>query len=260
MVGKDPDTGKYWRQEEKGKTEDEMVGWPHRLNGHEFAQVPGDGEGQESLARCSPWGCKQCGTTEQVTLHHWAPRLKASSTAASISIITDGPHLLALNCAQVTKVWSSQLQEFSPRPQRYGGAQGPEFNPRTWERSRYIAKRHWLSQRTSADPGLGRKRATKRPHGEGTAQTRDPPACSPFLWASGTQRLDSCCRLRQNLSLAGALLSQASVWRPASRLRPAPHGYNPTPGPVLLSQHTGKNGASLPPWSILIPASPLDWP
>ena len=52
-------SGKDWRQEEKGSTEDEIVGWHHRLNGHEFEQAPGDGEGQGSLACCSPWGRKE---------------------------------------------------------------------------------------------------------------------------------------------------------------------------------------------------------
>ena len=56
LIGKDPDAGRDWRQEEKGMTEDEMVGWDHQLNGHEFEQAPGDGEGQGSLACCSPWG------------------------------------------------------------------------------------------------------------------------------------------------------------------------------------------------------------
>ena len=45
-------------------TEDEMVGWHHQLNGHESEQTPGDGEGQESLVCCSPWGCKESDTTE----------------------------------------------------------------------------------------------------------------------------------------------------------------------------------------------------
>jgi len=49
-----------------GKTEDEMVGWHHRLNGHEFEQAPGDGEGQGSLACCSPWGHKESDMTEQL--------------------------------------------------------------------------------------------------------------------------------------------------------------------------------------------------
>ena len=55
LTGKDPDTGKDWKQEEKGMTEDEMVGWHHRLNAREFEQTPGDSEGQGSMAFCSPW-------------------------------------------------------------------------------------------------------------------------------------------------------------------------------------------------------------
>ena len=55
LTGKDPDAVKDWRQEEKGTTEDEMMGWHHRLNGYVFEQAPKDGEGQGSLACCSPW-------------------------------------------------------------------------------------------------------------------------------------------------------------------------------------------------------------
>ena len=54
LIGKDPDPGKDWRQEEKGKTEDEMVGWHHQLNGHKFGWTPGVGIGQGGLACCSP--------------------------------------------------------------------------------------------------------------------------------------------------------------------------------------------------------------
>ena len=64
LIGKHPDAGNNWRQEEKGTTEDEMVGWHHRLNGHEFEQTLGDDEGQGSLACCSPWGSKELDTTE----------------------------------------------------------------------------------------------------------------------------------------------------------------------------------------------------
>ena len=64
LIGKDPDAGKDWRQEQKRMTEDEMVGWHHRLNGHEFEQAPGDGEGQGSLECYSPWGHKELDTTE----------------------------------------------------------------------------------------------------------------------------------------------------------------------------------------------------
>ena len=56
LIGQDPDAGKDWRQQEKGTTNDEMVGWHHQLNGHEFEQVPGDAEGWGSLACCNPWG------------------------------------------------------------------------------------------------------------------------------------------------------------------------------------------------------------
>ena len=62
---KDPNAGKDWRQEEKETTEDKMVGWYHRLNGHEFEQAPGNGEGQGSLACCSPWDHKELDATEQ---------------------------------------------------------------------------------------------------------------------------------------------------------------------------------------------------
>ena len=54
------------RQEEKGPTEDEMVVWHHHLNGHESEQTLGDGEGQGSLACCSPWGCKESDTAERL--------------------------------------------------------------------------------------------------------------------------------------------------------------------------------------------------
>ena len=66
LTRKDPDAGKDWRQEEKEMTEDEMVGWHHQLNGHEFEQAPGDGEGQGSLECCSPWGHKESDATEQL--------------------------------------------------------------------------------------------------------------------------------------------------------------------------------------------------
>ena len=66
LIGKDPDAGKDWRQE-KGTTEDEMVGWHPWLNGHEFEQVLGDEEGQGSLVCCSPWGHKELDLTEQLS-------------------------------------------------------------------------------------------------------------------------------------------------------------------------------------------------
>ena len=61
---------KDWGQEEKGATEDEMVGWYHWLNGYEFEQTLGDSEGQGSLAYCSPWGCKELNMTWQLNNHN----------------------------------------------------------------------------------------------------------------------------------------------------------------------------------------------
>ena len=66
VIGKDPDDGKDWRREEKGMTEDEMVGWHHRLDGCEFEWALGVGDGQGELACCSQWGRKELDTTEQL--------------------------------------------------------------------------------------------------------------------------------------------------------------------------------------------------
>ena len=64
LIGKDPDAGRDWGQEEKGTTEDEMAGWHYRLNGHGFRWIPGVGDRQGGLACCSSWGCKESDTTE----------------------------------------------------------------------------------------------------------------------------------------------------------------------------------------------------
>ena len=71
LIWKDPDAGKDWRQE-KGTTEDEMVGWHHWLNRHEFEQAPGVGDGQGGLSCCSAWDCKELDTTEWL---HWTDLL-----------------------------------------------------------------------------------------------------------------------------------------------------------------------------------------
>ena len=63
LIGKDLGAGKDHGQEEKGATEDAIVGWHHQLNGHEFEQILGDSEGQGSRACCSPWGCKELDMT-----------------------------------------------------------------------------------------------------------------------------------------------------------------------------------------------------
>ena len=74
LIGNDPDAGKDWRQEEKGMTEDEMVGWHHRLDGRDFGWTLGLGDGQGSLACCDSWGHKELDTTEQL---NWTEANKA---------------------------------------------------------------------------------------------------------------------------------------------------------------------------------------
>ena len=71
LIGKDPDAGEYWRWEEKGTIEDEMVGWHHRHNRHEFEQALGVGDGPGSLACCSPWGCKESDMTKWLNWTDW---------------------------------------------------------------------------------------------------------------------------------------------------------------------------------------------
>ena len=66
LTGKDHDVEKDWGQEEKGTTEDEMVGWHHWLDGHELKQASGDSKRQGSLVCCSLWGCKESDMTEQL--------------------------------------------------------------------------------------------------------------------------------------------------------------------------------------------------
>ena len=69
LIWKDPDAGKDWRWEEKGTTEDEMVGWHHWLKGHEFGWTQEVGDGQGGLECCGSWGCRESDTTEQL---NWA--------------------------------------------------------------------------------------------------------------------------------------------------------------------------------------------
>ena len=80
---KNPDARKDWRQKEKRVTENEMVGWHHWLNGHEFEEALEDGEGQGSLACCSPWGPKEFDMTEWLSNNN-LPRRKKDLTCLSL--------------------------------------------------------------------------------------------------------------------------------------------------------------------------------
>ena len=76
LIGKDPDAGRDWGQEEKGTTENEMAGWHHRLDGHEFEQILGVCDGQGGLACCDSWGRKESDTTERL---NWTNYISSTS-------------------------------------------------------------------------------------------------------------------------------------------------------------------------------------
>ena len=83
----DPDAGRDWGQEEKGMTEDEMVGWHHWHNGHGFGWTLGVGDGQEGLAYCSSWGCKESDTTERL---NWGTHTGFKKIFRSLRKVTFG--------------------------------------------------------------------------------------------------------------------------------------------------------------------------
>ena len=90
LIRKDPHAGKDWRQEEKGMTEDEIVGWYHRLDGHEFDRALGDGDGQGSLACCSPWGHKESDMNEWLNnkvIYWWLSGKNLPGNEGDVSLI-----------------------------------------------------------------------------------------------------------------------------------------------------------------------------
>ena len=96
LVGKDPDAGRDWGQEEKGTTEDEIVGWHHWLDGHESEQVPGVDDGQGSLVCCSPWCRKEWDTTERLKWHVYMGFPGGSDGKESASNLGDLGSILGL--------------------------------------------------------------------------------------------------------------------------------------------------------------------
>ena len=105
VTWKDPDAGKDWRQEEKGTTEDEIVGWHYQLNGHEFDSTPGVGDGQGRLACCCPWGLR--------VGHDWVTELNWTESQGLTSLIA---HLVKnLPAVQETRVrsldWEDPLEK-----------------------------------------------------------------------------------------------------------------------------------------------------
>ena len=121
LIWKDPDAGKDWRQEEKGTIEDEMVEWHHWLNGHEFEQAPGVGDGQGSLACCSPWGRKELNMTEWL---NWTEIILEGREGTSCTMT----NILQFSPFEKTSLWRGKYgHRYTPKKamwwwrQRLGG-------------------------------------------------------------------------------------------------------------------------------------------
>ena len=130
-VGKDPDAGEDWRQE-KGTAEEEMVGWHHWLNGHEFEQALGVGEGQGSLACCSPWGHKESDTTERLNNSNTEQRNWLCDQALSLLQASSEDLVLGWGFPKGFWTWHSGLRfsktKFSTNKERSENP-GPNLEP-----------------------------------------------------------------------------------------------------------------------------------
>ena len=105
LIGKDTDARKDWRWEEKGTTEDEMIGWHHQDDRHEFEWTLGVGDGQGSLSCCSPWGCKKLHMTERLNwrcTEHYVSVTVLSVRSPTLYISLWNRHIIAQN-SQVRK-------------------------------------------------------------------------------------------------------------------------------------------------------------
>ena len=123
LIGKDPDAGRDWRQEEKGTTEDEMVGWHHWLNGHVFGWTPGVGDGQGGLVCCGSWGHKESDTTEQLNWtmfqkfsnleHDWK---KERSKSNVMSVCSQGSQKIirSQGSQEIDNLWKNKTDTMQP--------------------------------------------------------------------------------------------------------------------------------------------------
>ena len=119
-VRKDSGARKDWRQEEKGTSEDELIGWHHQLNGHEFEQVSGVGDGQGSLECCGPWGCKESDMAERLnwTEHRLGSGVLEISIICLLAPITLGSMCLCSAWSHHLLCWGGGGLTFCSRTQR----------------------------------------------------------------------------------------------------------------------------------------------
>ena len=107
LIGKDPDVGRGWGQEEKGMSEDEMAGWHHQLDGHEFEWTLVVGDGQGGLACCNSWGLKESDTTERL---NWTYPTNFRFCKVSVVIgntFTKGHTNISIKFKPMTPIWAS---------------------------------------------------------------------------------------------------------------------------------------------------------
>ena len=103
LIGKDSDAGRDWGQEEKGMTDDEMAGWNHQLNGHEFGWTSGVGDGQGGLACCSSWGLKESDMTERL---NWTEPTNNSVLLLIHSLVSTVDYrVLQKSCSDPKSFW-----------------------------------------------------------------------------------------------------------------------------------------------------------
>ena len=110
---KSSDAGKDWGQEEKGMTQNEIIGWHHWLNGHEFEQTPGDGEGQGSLACHSPRGHKELDTTYWLQNNRDREGMRESCSISPCRQPLPSPHTLGSLALQQPCIWARVSSENS---------------------------------------------------------------------------------------------------------------------------------------------------
>ena len=108
LIGKDPDAGEDWRQEENWATENEVVEWYHWLNRDEFKQALGVGEGQEILVCCRPWGRKESDTTEQLNNSKEEKLWRIITTSIKCDVMGE-MHMKEERGVKVIKTWSSSF-------------------------------------------------------------------------------------------------------------------------------------------------------
>ena len=127
LIWKDPNAGKDWRQEEKGTTEDEMVGWHHQLDGHDFEETLGVGDGQKGVVCCSPWGRKESDTT---VLLNW------NDAEAPIIWLPDAKSWLTGKDPDAGKDWRQKRVTEDEMVRWHHQCNGHELGQTTWDGDR----------------------------------------------------------------------------------------------------------------------------